>query len=462
MCGIAILVSKSNSLSTNDALLTHMLDTMQHRGPDDRGTLIQAGIQMGMVRLSIVDISSGAQPIYNEDNSLAIVCNGEIYNANYLRNHLLEKGHIFKTQSDVEVILHLYEDMGEQCVSQIEGIFAFAIWNRHKNKLFLAHDRVGVKPLYYSDLGTHFAFASELRALSWISEIDTNIHPTAFSDYHTFRYIPGEKTIFTGIQRLLPGHFAEVTRGTIHIHRYWSPHPHSIHLKNDRNPAYELQKLMDASVKRQLSTEVDSAVLLSGGLDSTGLLALRNRYVKTDQAITIAFEAPSDETPQVEYSELTHAKQVADHFHIEHAVQVVSADEALEALPQIIADLDEPIADPTSIPLWFASRFAHSKNIKVVYSGEGLDELFAGYEVYGHTRWLNQLVKLPISWRLFLRDQIARHHLRGAGLLQRSLSPIEDWYQGVGGLFTPSELPTILRVPPDHHAISALKPQNCI
>ncbi len=454
MCGIAILASKSNYSTATDALLTQMLDTMQHRGPDDRGILIQQGIQMGMVRLSIVDVSSGAQPIYNEDKSLAIVCNGEIYNADALRNDLLANGHVFATQSDIEVILHLYEDRSEQCLSFIEGIFAFAIWDKQINKLFVARDRVGVKPLYYSDLGTHFAFASEVRALSCISEVNTEIHSTAVSDYHAFRYIPGEKTIFSGIHRLLPGHFAEVTRETLRIHRYWHPTYRPVRPEINRNPIHELQQLMDASIKKQLSTEVASAVLLSGGLDSTGLLALRSRYVQADQAITIVFEPPADHTPQIEYSELHHAKQVANHYGVKHFVQIVGANEALEALPQIIAALDEPIADPTSIPLWFASRLAHAKNAKVIYSGEGLDELFAGYEIYGHTRWLSKLAQLPRSWRIFLRDLMVRHRLRGAGLLQRSLSPIEDWYQGVGGLFTPAELPMILKAPPDHGAIA--------
>ena len=451
MCGIAVLVAKMNQSRSMKKELEKMLDIMQHRGPDGRGSVYLPGVDMGMVRLAIVDIESGAQPIWNEDHTMALVCNGEIYNSTALRSTLIANGHQFKTHSDVEVVLHLYEEMGERCLNRLEGIYALAIWNDQRKALFVARDRMGVKPLYYADIGSHWAFASELRALVSLDGVAKEIEDSALMAYHAFRFTPHEQTLYRSIRRIRPAHFAQVNLGVLQIDAYWKPTFSPTELPVDsREEDFSPKRLREAmftAVKDQFAPEVNSAVLLSGGLDSSALLAMRRAISggKQDIAITVAFERPASGGRRVEYTEVEHASSVARTFQAEHIVGVVNARDALEALPQIIADLDEPIADPTAIPLWFATRLAHANGCKVVYSGEGLDELFAGYKVYGHERWMRALDRVPETLRRSLLEWLVRKGLPGTGVIGRSLQDINDWYQGVGGIFTPEERSTLLQ-----------------
>ncbi len=451
MCGIAVLVAKTNQSRSMKKELDEMLDIMQHRGPDGRGSVHLPSVDIGMVRLAIVDLENGIQPIWNEDHTMALVCNGEIYNSQALRSSLTADGHQFKTHSDIEVVLHLYEEMGERCLNRLEGIYALAIWNEERKTLFVARDRMGVKPLYYADIGSHWAFASELRALAALDGAAKEIEHSALMAYHALRFTPGEQTLYQGIRRLLPAHYAQVTSGIFRTDPYWKPTFSQSELsensgKEDFSPK-RLREVMFAAVKSQFAPEVNSAVLLSGGLDSSALLAMRRELSggQPDIAITIAFERPTSGAKRVEYSEVGCAARVARTYQAEHIVGVVNARDALDALPRIIADLDEPIADPTAIPLWFATKTAHANGCKVVYSGEGLDELFAGYQVYGHERWMRALNRVPETLRRSLLEWLVRNGMPGAGVIGRSLQDIHDWYQGVGGIFTPEERSALLQ-----------------
>ncbi|MHB1682805.1 MAG: asparagine synthase (glutamine-hydrolyzing) [Bacilli bacterium] len=450
MCGIAVIVAKNRPFHSMSDPLRRMLERMRHRGPDGRGFIHKPGVDMGMVRLAIVDVGGGDQPIWNEDHTLALICNGEIYNADELRTELTECGHRFATGTDIEVILHLYEEMGAQCTTRLEGIFALAIWDNSRGALFVARDRMGVKPLYYADLGSHWAFASEFQAFSVVLDEPAVWDEQALLSYHTFRFTPLARTLDPRIQRVLPAHSAEVLRGQLKCEPYWKP-KFAIPKKNSHprarpSSAGTLRKLIVAAVSRQEAKEVKSAVLLSGGLDSTALLAIRRQFTDNapDTAITVAFERPHSGVRRAEYSEIRQAMEVARKFQSNHLIEIISGEEALQALPQIVADLDEPIADPTAIPLWFAARMAKKQGCKVVYSGEGLDELFAGYSVYGQAAWLQALQRVPRPLRQSLHALLLKLNGRGTGVLDRSLQETSDWYQGVGGVFTPSERSALL------------------
>ncbi len=462
MCGIAGLISKTVGFARPGSArddLDHMLTTMQHRGPDGRGAFVRGNVAMGMVRLAIVDPEGGDQPLWNEDRTVALVCNGEIYNAAALRSSLTQRGHEFRTQSDVEVIIHLFEEYGDHCFHMLEGIFAAAIWDKRRRSVYLVRDRVGVKPLYYADSGAQFAFASEVGALAGLPRASGAIDGQALDDYHAFRYALRERTVYRGIRRLLPGQYAVVRSDGLHLAAYWSPH--CMPTKWSRRQAVrsrpdDLRALMYGAVESQLAHSVKSAVLLSGGLDSSALLAMRGNWIErgADTAITVVFDSPKNGADRVEYSELEQARRVARTLDCTHLTRTVGAHEALEALPAIVSALDEPIADPTAIPLWFAARLARQHDCKVVYSGEGLDELFAGYDIYGHAQWMSTLDLTPRALRARLRDWLARHNVRGAGVLERSLGDVASWYQGVGGVFTQSELQSLLQSPPSPHDIS--------
>lgn len=455
MCGIAVRIAKREGGLTGSGELDRMLDAMRHRGPDGRAAMTHPGVEMGMVRLAIVDLQHGVQPLWNEDHTMALICNGEIYNHEELRIELVRRGHCFATRSDVEVILHLYEDGGSRCLNELEGIFALAIWDERDQTLFVARDRMGVKPLYWAETDGEWAFASELRAMAVLEGVSRDIAERALIQYHAFRFTPREQTIYQGVYRVPPGHYAVVREGAIRITPYWVPRfgTSSSNVGRDRSHAspHRLREAMFAAVNRQRAPEVNSAVLLSGGLDSSALLAMRRTLFEEEPqiAITIAFERPALGGQTEEFSEIPHAAAVALACGADHLVEVVEAGAALAALPRIVADLDEPIADPTAIPLWFAAKLAHASGCKVVYSGEGLDELFAGYAVYGQDRWTQALSSVPSGLRRALRDGLSRAGWQGAGVLDRSLRDVAEWYQGVGGLFTDIERAELLHLVPE-------------
>lgn len=442
MCGIAAIVPKIHPFPQQEEILVEMLDSMVHRGPDGHGVMQKGHLALGMVRLAIVDLEHGMQPLFNEDQTLTLVCNGEIYNADDLRTSLIKSGHTFQTFSDSEVILHLYEEKGKECLADLEGIFAFALWDEKEQELFIARDRLGVKPLYYMDQGAYWAIASEMRALLPLIDEAVHLDRDAVTAYHAYRFTPREQTMVKGIYRLLPGHYAVASKAGMVHHAYWTPvFATPIVKRNHADLAVHLRSLLFHAVKSQHAEEVKSAVLLSGGLDSTALLAMRREFLgnREDCAITVAFERPKRHAEREEYTEMSEAERVALRFGAQHLSQIVSAEEALEAFPRIIQDLDEPIADPTAIPLWFAAKLAKRHETKVLYSGEGMDELFAGYSIYGHEKVLRRMRMIPSPLRRALRNTLLRADLPGAGVLERSLSDVETWYQGVGGVFTRAE-----------------------
>jgi asparagine synthase (glutamine-hydrolysing) len=358
-----------------------MRDVITHRGPDDEGIFIDAGIGLGHRRLSIVDVASGHQPMTNEDASLYITYNGEIYNHADYRAPLIARGHIFKTHCDTEAILHLYAEYGDDCVKHLRGMFAFAIWDRNKRELFIARDRLGVKPLYYvhSQDGSLY-FASEIKALLEARAVKPELNFSTFSDYLANHSTSGEETLFAGVKRLLPGHTLRWRDGEVKIRKYWdvSFEKRTDKGRTDQDYIAEWGELFRKSVQLRLMADVPLGMFLSGGIDSSAIAAVMSTLVDEPiKTFSVAFA-------EREANELEYARLVAQAFKTDHHEVVVSPEQFFNALPNLIWHEDEPLAHPSSVALYFVSRLA-SEHVKVVLTGEGSDELMAGYARYRKT-----------------------------------------------------------------------------
>jgi len=380
MCGIA------GFNWDNQELIKRMSAILVHRGPDGEGIYTNTGISLGHRRLSILDLSSaGAQPMSTKEGDLTITYNGEIYNFQEIREKLKEKGYRFKSNTDTEVLLYGYQQWGEKVLDRLNGMFAFAIWDDRKKKLFLARDRVGIKPLYYFWDGEKFIFASEIKAIL-LHDIKREVNKNVAKDYMNLRYIPGEDTLFQGIKKLLPGNYMILKDHELQIEEFWNyPLPE---MNKDQNAAKEVKKLFTQSVRRRLIADVPIGVYLSGGLDSaaiTGVVAgMKEDPVKT-------FSVGFDYDDKVD--ELVKAREIATHFQTDHQEIIVNGPIS-GLLPQILWHLDMPHGDPVVIPQFKLSELA-SKKVKIVLSGEGADETFGGYVQYKKMLQLQKLQKIP-------------------------------------------------------------------
>jgi len=376
MCGIAGYLSKNGPVEGN-FLLHKMCDSMAHRGPDEEGYFVDKNFGMGVRRLSIIDLSTGQQPMSNEDGSKHIVFNGEIYNYQELHKDLVRKGHEFRTASDTETILHLYEDRGADCLRPLNGMFTISIWDQKTRTLFLARDRLGVKPLYYYWDGHTFLFASEIKALAASGLVKLTINPQAMWDYLTFRYVPQPETIWNNVNKLPPGH--TLTFGadlaSPKIERYWDiPYSDEFDERSPEQYIQEFEELFLSAVKYRLIADVPVGVLLSGGLDSSAVAAA---IAEVHNAPLDSFSVAFKDSPQTD--ELAYARQVAEYTGTRHHEVVIGKDEFIDFLPHFVHYADEPLADLASIPLYYVSKLARQNNMKVVLSGEGSDEILAGY-----------------------------------------------------------------------------------
>jgi asparagine synthase (glutamine-hydrolysing) len=382
MCGInGIALSSRSTRSLDSELLVRMRDCLMHRGPDNSGVFLDANVGLGHRRLSIVDVAAGHQPMTNENGRLHITYNGEIYNHTDLRPELEEKGHVYQTRCDTETIIHLYEETGERCVESLRGMFAFAIWDQNKKGLFLARDRLGIKPLYYALAADgSFYFASEIKALLVAGAVTPELNYRALPDYLANHATSGEETLFVGVKRLLPGHTLLWRDGRIEIKKYWDLHfaTSNSNSRNDKDYIAEWLDLFRTSVRLRLMADVPLGVFLSGGIDSSAIAAMMSTIVAEPiKAFSVAFAERGA-------NELEYARLVAKQFQAEHHEIIVSPEDFLDALPKLIWHEDEPLAHPASVPLYFVSRLA-SQHVKVVLTGEGSDEMLAGYYRYRKT-----------------------------------------------------------------------------
>ncbi len=387
MCGICGKLNFDPGASVPGELLKSMADAIAHRGPDDEGYHLSGQIGLGFRRLSIIDLSGGHQPLSNEDGTVWIVFNGEIYNYQELREYLISKGHIFRTKSDTETIVHLYEEFGEKCVEKLRGMFGFAIWDGKNRKLLLARDRVGIKPLYYAVTGHSLVFGSEMKAILADAEVKRELLPSTIDRFLTFDYVPGEETLLKNVFKLPPGSILVHQNGKQQIKQYWDLRFSQGAISFDDAEAQLLQ-LLEESVQLHMISDVPVGFLLSGGVDSTAMLSLARG--KTDRPIssyTVGFSNSgfADERP--------YARMAAEQFGSEHHEITISSKEFVDFLPRYIWHMEEPVCEPPAIALYYVSKLAR-QYVKVLLSGEGGDEAFAGYPNYRSMLWIERLKRM--------------------------------------------------------------------
>jgi asparagine synthase (glutamine-hydrolysing) len=390
MCGIAGEMRLSPDERPSPERVRAMCDVMVHRGPDSFGDYVQDEVGLGMRRLAIVDVDGGQQPLGNEDGSVQVVCNGEIYNAPALMRALEARGHRFRTRSDVEVIAHVYEEEGPDVAAKLDGMFAFALWDARKHRLVLGRDRVGIKPLYVSRVGDRLVWGSEPKCLI-AGGLDPQIDFQALHDYLTLGYVPGPASIFAGVEQLPPGHVLVASPGREpQLRRYWSLRGHVAPTPERRSEADwqgELVRTLRGAVESHLMSDVPLGVFLSGGVDSGSIVALMHELgVSPIRTFTIGFEEKS-------FSETDTAREVAKRYGTEHHELIVRPD-AVALLPRLVRSFDEPFADSSAIPVYHVSELAR-RHVKVVLSGEGGDEVLAGYESYRARRVASLYARLP-------------------------------------------------------------------
>lgn len=412
MCGICGKINLKGE-PIDKGLIYEMCSVLSHRGPDDEGLYLDGNIGLGHRRLSIIDLAGGHQPLSNEDGAIWIVYNGEIYNFLELKAQLLSRGHQFTTLSDTEVIVHAYEEYGFSCVSKFNGMFAFAIWDKRKKILFIARDRLGIKPLYYYLDSEKFLFASELKGILADSSVPRKIDYKGLNNFFTFCHAVAPDTIYSGIKKLLPGHFLIYQDGKaclspndgrqVRIEEYWDVlnGTEPVHYESrlsEAEYAEEVYRLLQTSVRRRLISDVPLGVFLSGGIDSSAIVGLMSQMVSQPvNTFSVGFEIGGA------YNELADAAIVAKHFGTEHHELLVKEANLVELLNKLVYHYDEPFGDAACFPTYLVSEFAR-KSVKVALSGEGGDELFGGYRRYSAERFSQYYQKLPT----FLRDGFIR------------------------------------------------------
>lgn len=409
-------------------LIKAMADSMRYRGPDDEGTYVSGNVGLGHRRLSIIDLNRGKQPIANEDDRVWIVFNGEIYNYQDLRETLLRSGHKFKTDTDTEVIIHAYEEYGEDCVTRLRGMFAFAIWDERNQVLLVARDRVGIKPFYYFLSDEQIVFASEMKAILEDASVPRNIDVPIIDRFLTYYYVPGDETLLRHIHKLSPGHCLIVKKGKVEKKQYWDLHFRPNGKKHNFNEAKEeLLSLLKETVRLHMISDVPVGFLLSGGVDSTAMLSLSLDQTNKDlSTFTIGFDGENfaDERP--------YARLAAERFGTKHYDMTIKAQDFMDFLPKYVWHMEEPVCEPPAIALYYVSQLA-SSHVKVLISGEGGDEAFAGYQNYRNLVWLERLKHLMGPLNGTLGHLLKRlRGLTGQGRLDKYVPllsvPFEQYY----------------------------------
>lgn len=429
MCGFTGFIGET---SNSTAVLGKMMDQIIHRGPDSSGMFTEDEAALGFRRLSIIDLEHGSQPLYNEDNSLVLVFNGEVYNFQELREDLLAKGHIFTTHTDSEVLIHGYEEYGVNLAGKLRGMFAFVIWDRKTNKLFAARDMFGIKPFYYARMNGTLLFGSEIKSFLPHPDFNKELNEQALKPYLTFQYSVLNETFFKGVFKLPAAHYMTYENGQMNIERYWSPkfHPTNQPLEEIVD---EIDQVVRDSVEFHRISDVKVGSFLSSGVDSSYVASV----LKPNKTFTVGF---SDKN----FSEIDNAKALSDELGIENINELLDPDRIFEKLEDIQYMMDEPHSNPSVVPLYFLSELAR-RDVTVVLSGEGADELFGGYAEYDMTNTMKKYKKLPTLIRKPLGVLAKRlPEIRGKNFLIKGGLSAEEWFIGQAKIFEEKEVQSIL------------------
>lgn len=434
MCGIVGFVDKSKDKKKT---IKDMADLIRHRGPDSDGYYTDDEVALGFRRLSIIDLDGGNQPIYNEDKTKLVFLNGEIYNYKYLKEDLIAKGHTFTTETDTEVLLHGYEEYKEELLSMLRGMFAFVIYDINTHELFGARDFYGIKPLYYYLNKKEFMFGSEIKSFLAHPNFKKELNRDMIEDYLTFQYSVGEDTFFKNVYKLRPGHYFKYKDNKLEIKEYYSIEFEQDDKKSFESWKKEIKELLDDSIKSHKIADVEVGSFLSSGVDSSFIATSAN----VDKTFTVGWD-------NKKYSEIDYAKELSEIIDVQNISKKISKKEYFDNFSHIQYYMDEPLADPSAIALYFVAKIA-SENVKVALSGEGADEIFGGYNIYHEPYSVSWYYKIPYFIRRFLGILVypVRHH-RGFNFIYRRSHKLEDRYVGNAFMFEPSETKKILSYKP--------------
>ncbi len=434
MCGFC---GFTGDLDDKETCLTNMMNKIIHRGPDSAGQHIDNKVAMGFRRLSIIDLDYGSQPMYNEDQTIVITFNGEIYNHQILREELIAKGHVFSNNADTEVLIHAYEEYGPEMMNRLRGMFAFVIWDSKNETLFGARDYFGIKPFYYANVDGNLVYGSEIKSILEYPKYHKEMNETALENYLTFQYSVLPETFFKGIFKLMPAHYFIYKDGKMEITRYWEP-------KFEADDNISMDELVDKidnvfqdSIKSHKISDVEVGSFLSSGVDSSYVAA----SFHGDKTFTVGFDYEK-------YNEIDYAKSLSEKIEIDNYSKLITTDEYWDILPTIQYHMDEPLADPSAVALYFVSQTA-AKYVKVSLSGEGADEFFGGYNIYHEPFSLAGIQKLPKPLRKCLAGiaQVLPFKFKGKNFLIRASKDVEERFIGNAFMFNEKERNRILKNP---------------
>lgn len=443
MCGFC---GFTGDVKDRENVIIDMMNRIVHRGPDSAGVHSDKFVTLGFRRLSIIDLNNGSQPMYNKDKSKVIVFNGEIYNYKELRAELIEKGWEFSTQSDTETLLHLYEEMGEGMLDRLRGMFAFVIYDIKKKQLFAARDFFGIKPFYYGMFNKSLVFGSEIKSFLDFPYFKKQVNPVALENYLTFQYSVLEESFFKGVYKLMPGHCMLYKDGKVQVRRYYLPkfEPEEAGLQDS---IQRVEDVMKDSVEAHKVSDVEVGSFLSSGVDSSYVAATFNG----DKTFTVGFDYEK-------YNEIGYAEKLSEKVGIDNYSKIISTEEYWDSLPKVQYHMDEPLADPSAVALYFVSRLA-SKHVKVALSGEGADEFFGGYNIYKEPMDLGIMTAIPKPLRKFMAKicMLMPFKIKGMNYIIRSSMDLEDRFIGNAKMFSEKERAEILKKPTgkyDHKEIT--------
>ena len=434
MCGyVGCLYNTAKRYSETEKIqFENMTNLLYHRGPDDQGYFRDEHVQFGFRRLSIIDLDAGHQPLAYDNERYILMFNGEIYNYIELREMLIKQGACFSTQSDTEVIVALYAQVKEECVNYLRGMYTFVIWDRQEKKLFGARDHFGIKPLYIAQQNDITFFASEKKSILHVMQ-DKGVNPTALQHYFTYQYGPEPETLTNDINKIEPGHyFIKEIGKELEVYRYWKPYFNASDIKKEEHIRAIRDVLYD-SVKVHMRSDVPVGAFLSGGIDSSIIASIAKEINPNLLTFSVGFEHRG-------FSEIDVAKETAEKLGVKNYSVLVTPQEFMNEFPKIMWHMDDPLADPAAVPLYFVAKEAR-KHVTVVLSGEGSDELFGGYNIYREPNSLKMFSYIPTSGRTFLKalSGVLKEGFKGKSFLERGCTPIEERYYGNAKIFREEE-----------------------